>query len=363
MHFFRRPCHEKAAFGVSAMRTLLPFAPGVLPNHGPPTKGLTVQPSSERREEASAHPRIGALDAARGLALIAMATYHFSWDLEFFGYLDPGTSTHGPLKIYARCIASSFLFLAGFSLVLAQYPELRLKSFLKRLGIIVAAALAITVATAIAMPDGLIFFGILHSIAAASLLGLLFLRAPPLLTVAVAGGIIALPNYYQSDVFDAPWLLFLGLSEHLPRSNDYVPMLPWSGALLLGIAVARIAHGRGWLNALARLPEGPRWLRWGGRHSLIVYLIHQPVLIAIVYLMSIIAPPQEPDPIQSYLMSCQTACQAEGSEAGLCTRFCSCTLDRLQEQSLLAPLQSGAILPDKDERILKLARECSVISQ
>ncbi len=322
-----------------------------------------MQSSSERTDEASAHPRIGALDAARGIALIAMATYHFSWDLEFFGYLDPGTSTHGPLKIYARCIASSFLFLAGFSLVLAHYPHLRLQSFLKRLGVIVAAALAITAATAIATPDGLIFFGILHSIAAASLLGLLFLRAPPLVTMAAAAVVIALPNHYRSELFDVPWLLFLGLSEHLPRSNDYVPLFPWSGALLLGIAAARIARARGWLETFARLPEGPRWLRWAGRHSLIVYLVHQPVLISIVYLMSIIVPPAEPDPIQSYLASCQTACQAEGSEAGLCTRFCSCTLDRLQEQSLLAPLQSGAILPDQDERILKLARECSAIGQ
>ena len=89
----------------------------------------TTEPRS-----GSARPRLLALDAARGLALIAMASYHFSWDLEFFGYLAPGTSTQGFLRIYARMIASSFLFLAGFSLVLAQYPKLRLQPFLRRLG-------------------------------------------------------------------------------------------------------------------------------------------------------------------------------------------------------------------------------------
>ena len=73
-----------------------------------------------------------------------MATYHFSWDLEFFGYLAPGTSTQGFLRIYARLIASSFLFLAGFSLVLAHYPKIRFAPFLRRLGVIVAAAAVIT---------------------------------------------------------------------------------------------------------------------------------------------------------------------------------------------------------------------------
>ncbi len=318
----------------------------------------------EKSETLAAAPRrIEALDAARGLALIAMATYHFTWDFEFFGYLEPGTATHGWLKVYARGIASSFLFLAGFSLVLAHYPAIRGRSFAKRLAVIVAAALAITVATAIAVPEGMIFFGILHAIAAGSLIGLAFVRLPPLVTLAAAAAAIALPNLYRSEIFDAPPLLFVGLSQHLPRSNDYVPLLPWIGALLIGIAVARVALSRGWLQGLSRLPGGPGWLRLAGRHSLIVYLLHQPVLIAVVYVISIIAPPQKPDPIQSYLASCENACLAEGSPAEICNRFCACTLDRLQQQSLLALLQSGAILPDQDARIVELARECSAISQ
>lgn len=307
--------------------------------------------------------RIEALDAARGLALIAMATYHLTWDFEFFGYLEPGTATSGWLKIYARAIASSFLFLAGFSLVLAHYPVLKARSFAKRLAVIVAAAAVITVATAVAMPESMIFFGILHAIAAGSLVGLAFLRLPPFVTLAVAVAAIALPNFYRSEIFNAPALLFVGLSQHLPRSNDYVPLLPWVGALLTGIAAARFVIARGWLSRLADLPAGPSWLRLTGRNSLLVYLLHQPVLIAVVFMISIIAPPQKRDPMQSYLASCENACLAEGSDAALCQRFCACTLDRLQQQSLLSSLQSGAILPDQDERILELARECSAISQ
>lgn len=322
---------------------------------------MTPLPESEIPPAKSL--RIGILDTARGVALLAMASYHFTWDLEFFGYLDPGTATHGLWKIYARAIASSFIFMAGVSLVLAHYPTLRLQSFFRRLGMVVAAAIAITVATAIATPQGMVFFGILHSIAAASLIGLLFLRLPPALTILAAISAITLPSIYRSDIFDAPYLLWVGLSQHLPRSNDYVPVLPWIGAFLFGIAAARIARSAGWFGALASLPPGPAILRWGGRHSLLVYLLHQPLLIAVVYLTSIIAPPQKADPIQSYLQSCETACRNEGSQAATCIRFCACTMDKLMEQSLFEPLQSGAIQPDQDERVLQLARECTAVSQ
>lgn len=292
-----------------------------------------------------------------------MATYHFSWDLEFFGYLAPGTSTQGFLRIYARLIASSFLFLAGFSLVLAHYPKIRFAPFLRRLGVIVAAAAAISVATYWFTPDSWIFFGILHAIAVSSLIGLAFVRLPPLLTLGVAAIAIVLPALLRSPSFDAPWFWFLGLSETLPRSNDYVPLLPWIGALLAGIAVARLMVDRQKLGVLDRLPAGPRWLRWGGRHSLTVYLLHQPILIAGLYLASFVVPPPAVDPVAQYTGSCEASCLEQGNEAGLCQRFCACTLERLQAENLFEPLQSGAILPDQDRRIQTLADDCTIRSQ
>ncbi|WP_368669775.1 DUF1624 domain-containing protein [Agrobacterium sp. a22-2] len=312
---------------------------------------------------ATPTPRIGLLDAARGAALIAMASYHFTWDLEFFGYIEPGTATHGWWKLYARLIAGTFLFLAGASLALAHEPAIRWRPFAKRFAIVAGAAAAITVATAIAMPQGMIFFGILHCIALTSLLALPFLRLPIVFALLAAGVSIALPIYLRSPVFDAPWFWWLGLSESLPRSNDYVPLLPWFAPVLLGLAAMRCARRFGWLEALAALPKGPGLLRLAGRHSLLVYLLHQPVLITLVYLASMAAPPPQPDPVEGYMSSCEASCVAQGSEAAVCTRFCSCTLTELQQTQLLEPLQSGAIQADQDERILKIARECTVASQ
>lgn len=307
--------------------------------------------------------RIGLIDTLRGVALIAMASYHFTWDLEFFGYLAPATATTGFFRIYARAIASSFLFLAGVSLVLAHSPQIRWPTFVRRFGAILAAALAISAATYLAIPDAFIFFGILHAIGTASLIGLAFLRLPWPASLAVGIAAIALPNLWRSALFDTPLLWWVGLSVTLPRSNDYVPLLPWLGPFLIGLAAAKMALAAGLLDKARYLPAGPRPLGFIGRHSLVFYLVHQPILIGVVYLASVIAPPQKADSVELYLGNCEKACSMQADGTANCTVFCSCTLDRLLEQDLFTPLQSGAIQPAEDERILKLARECTAVSQ
>ncbi|HBF28782.1 DUF1624 domain-containing protein [Rhizobium sp.] len=308
-------------------------------------------------------PRIGMLDSLRGFALVAMASYHFTWDLEFFGYIEPGTAETGPWRLYARCIASTFLFLVGFSLVLAHGRGIRWQAFVKRFAQIAVAAALISGVTYFVMGNGWIFFGILHGIALMSLLALAFLRLPVIITALAALASLALPFYAQSPLFDHPMLWWVGLSETIPRSNDYVPLFPWFAAVLFGIVAARLSIRFGLHEKLAAMPQGPRLLALGGRHSMAFYLIHQPVLISLVYLASLIAPPPPPDRALEYGRSCQQSCEAGGSEAGFCTRFCGCTLDKLQTGNLLQPLQSGAIIATQDERVLKLARECTIASQ
>ena len=65
-----------------------------------------------------ARGRVDALDLARTLALICMAIYHFTYDLEMFGYIAPHTAVTGGWAIFARMIAGSFLFMVGISLIL-----------------------------------------------------------------------------------------------------------------------------------------------------------------------------------------------------------------------------------------------------
>jgi len=325
---------------------------------------------NENPSAALRTPRITLIDTLRGIALIAMATYHFTWDLEFFGYLDPGTATQGFFRIYARSIASSFLFLAGVSLVLAHFPAIRWQSFWKRFAMVAGAAAAISIATFIAFPGEWIYFGILHNIALSSLIGLAFLRLPPLVTGAIVLLVIAamvvdyslMPGMLDSAVFDTRWLSWLGFAEVPPRSNDYVPLFPWIAALLAGVTIARIAVSRNWLPGLASLQTRSNLLSKAGRHSLIIYLVHQPVLIALVYLFSLVHPAPPPDPRHNYVLTCEAGCMRQGNEAKLCQSFCGCTADKLIAQSLMAPMQSGAITL-QDNRIQAIVEECSIGAQ
>ncbi|MCZ6914273.1 MAG: heparan-alpha-glucosaminide N-acetyltransferase [Rickettsia endosymbiont of Ixodes persulcatus] len=208
--------------------------------------------------------RLGKLDILRGIALIAMATYHTGWDFEFFGYLEPGTTGHGAWKLYARCIASTFLVLVGFSLVLAHKNGVRWRPFGIRIGQIIAGALAVTVITYQLTPDSFVFFGILHQIAAASLLGVIFLRLPAVILAIAAAAAIAAPHYLASSTFDVPWLWPLGLSEIPIRSNDFVPIFPWFGAVLAGMALAKTFQHFDWLKLFAGNIK-PDWLDSGLR--------------------------------------------------------------------------------------------------
>ena len=230
--------------------------------------------------------RVVAALLARGVALIAMTGFHFCWDLEMFAVLPRGFMASAGMIWTARTIAGSFLFLVGFSLYLAHGNGIRWRPFLVRLAQIAAAAAVITAATWFATHDAFIFFGILHSIALGSVLALAFLRAPWWLTAAAGFAVLTLRGTLQTEALDAPIWWWTGLSRIIPVSNDYVPVFPFFGMILLGLAVAKLASRQGWLIALARpqLSNPPaRLLRFIGRHSLIYYLAHQPTMLAVLF--------------------------------------------------------------------------------
>ncbi|WP_416916265.1 MAG: DUF1624 domain-containing protein [Roseicyclus sp.] len=230
--------------------------------------------------------RLVALDLARSAALLAMAVFHFVFDLELFGFVAPGTTMLPFWRWLAYLTAGSFLFLVGVGLVLGHGRGIRWRGFFRRFARIAGAAALITLATWIAMPDVFIFFGILHCIAAASLLGLVFLRLPVPILLALGAFVLWLPNAMRFAAFDAPWFWWTGLQAVGLRSVDYVPIFPWFAPVLFGMAAARMMQKAGLWDRLARWEAGEvaRALAFAGRHSLAVYLIHQPVLISLVWL-------------------------------------------------------------------------------
>lgn len=233
-------------------------------------------------------PRAVLLDLARTLALIGMATFHLVFDLVMFGHLSPEVTNEGFWPLWARVVASSFLFLSGLGLVLAYGAGIDLARLARRLARIGGAALLVTAGTWSVFGQGYVFWGILHMIAFGSVAGLLFLRLPALLTLAAAAAVFWIGWTVASSAFDAPVLLFLGLGSLPVWSVDYVPVFPWLSAVLAGVGIGRILVTQGlWARISAvTVPEGSLWDRLAlpGRHSLVVYLIHQPILIALVWL-------------------------------------------------------------------------------
>lgn len=246
-----------------------------------------IQPATPSPPPIRPSARIDALDLARAAALGAMVLFHVVFDLELFGLVSPGTTMQPGWRWLAYLTAGSFLFLAGASLWLAHGAGIGWRGFWRRLAMIGAAALAITAGTAIAMPDRFIFFGILHAIAAASLLGLLWLRLPVLVLVIGGIAVLTLPQLARFAALDAPWFWWTGLQATGLRSVDYVPLFPWFAPFLFGLAAAKLMARAGIWARLARwkAPRALAPLIRAGQHSLILYLVHQPVLIALIWIM------------------------------------------------------------------------------
>ena len=102
--------------------------------------------------EAKAKPRLPIIDIARGVAILAMAIYHFCWDLWYFGFLNADVGFDPRWVFFARSILASFLFLVGVGLVLGHGEGIRWKSFWRRWLFAFGGALAITLGTLIAFP-------------------------------------------------------------------------------------------------------------------------------------------------------------------------------------------------------------------
>ena len=314
---------------------------------------------------APARPgRLPAVDLLRGLALLAMALYHLSWDLTFFRFVDWDLRGGAAWIVARHLIAGTFLALVGISLVLWDVQGRDWRRWAVRLARVAAGAVAVTVATWFAIPDEFIFFGILHCIAVASVLALLFLRLPAAVSLASGLAVIALPIFWRSALLDPAWLLWTGLGTVAPRTNDYEPLFPWFGPVLLGIAAARW-----WLSVGA--PGGKvdggasgRPLRWAGRHSLAVYLIHQPVLIGALLLVGL-AQGQDPEDMlspppdkASTLIACQVQCESRGGGPEQCYAYCTCMVDAIQARKLWRALRPDAT-PELRDRLSGLVASCS----
>ncbi|KMO39955.1 hypothetical protein VQ02_08910 [Methylobacterium variabile] len=310
--------------------------------------------------------RLAIIDLARGLALLAMALYHLTWDLGFLR-LTPENAALSPAgRAAAHGIAASFLMLVGVSLVLARGRRSGWwRPYLRRLGRIAAAAGLISLATLWAFPGSWIFFGILHCIAVSSVLALPALSAPLPLVGLAAAIVLAGPALAAAagvpGFLDTPALLFLGLGATVPTTNDYVPLFPWFGFVLAGVELGRIGLPR---LAASRLgtwaPRRPaaRLAAAAGRHSLAVYLVHQPVLLGLLYGVAALTGPHPRAGEAQFLREYRANCAEAGGGEAACRVAARCVLERLRRDGLWQAAAGSAFTAEDQARALEASRSC-----
>jgi uncharacterized membrane protein len=236
--------------------------------------------------------RFALLDAARGTAIAMMFSFHFCFDLNYFGFTHWNFYTDPFWLHYRTVIVSSFLLVMGVSLYLAHHRAIRWRQYRRRLLILALCAGLVSASSYFFAHERFIFFGILHFITVASLLGLLFLR---LYWINLGLGVllITLGSQIKLAFFDQPLLQWFGLMTHKPITEDYVPLLPWFGVVLLGLFFAHFAYTRQHFLPLFhwRLEQPlARLLRLAGRHSLLIYMVHQPIFLGILYTLRQVIP-------------------------------------------------------------------------
>jgi uncharacterized membrane protein len=226
--------------------------------------------------------RIRMVDIARGSAIVLMIIYHTAFDINFLG-LSPLAMSEGPWSLLQKLTGFMFVSIAGISLALSERGnrtgyERHFKRAL-RLGII---ALLITAATWVYPHEPFVKFGVIHMLALATLIAPFFLRFGVvnvlLGLLIIIGGIMI-----NEHTTDNPWLFWLGLRTADYTSLDHYPLLPWFGVFLIGtFAGSKIEQ--------KKQPEKPSGiaalLGWMGRHSIQIYILHQPALMAILMLIS-----------------------------------------------------------------------------
>ena len=220
----------------------------------------------------------------RGFAIAMMFVFHFSFDLSFFGVVQIAF-LEDPFWInFRRFIVSSFLFIAGISLYLASRHGINRNRFLRRLALLFVYSALVSLGSWFMFPATFIYFGILHFIFVASLLGLFFTRLY-WMNLVLGVAVIAADYFFSFAAFDHIALQWIGFVTELPYTEDFVPIFPWFGFVLLGMFTGRALLGTekpiGLVTWQGNDPVS-RLLAFGGRHSIHIYLLHQPIFIGIL---------------------------------------------------------------------------------
>jgi uncharacterized membrane protein len=252
-----------------------------------------MNPKREHHHETGQSQRFIELDILRGFAILFMIVLHLLWDLDYFGLL-PLNNNFYSLNIIVPVM---FFLLVGICQAVNnnkyrhQPKKMYLKTFQRGLWVLNLGML-FTLLTTVLLPERPIFFGVLHCIGCCIILSSLFLKFT---TTNVIIAALVIITGLELGIFvstDAPNILQLAIGIHQPdvtaHTIDYFPILPWFGVCLLGITLGNILYKDN--KRRYPLPDVSQFkptklFSWLGQHSLAIYLVHQPLIAGVLFVV------------------------------------------------------------------------------
>jgi len=245
-----------------------------------------LRPAAPGPEKKLVRQRVAALDQIRGAGIVMMIFFHLCFDLKTFASSPPSFISLLPesfWRYFPEAIGTIFFFCFGASAKLAADSEggrPNIHSSLRRFLALLAVALGITISTAIFTPKLTIYFGVIHCMAVCLLL-LNPLVTKPNLCLGIGLVSILAGAWLKWQTFSLSYFAWLGFyTASGPAGGDNYPIFPWFGVALAGAFLGPIIFNKNdrpstnlrFLKPLQKL----------GQHSLLIYLIHQPILILVI---------------------------------------------------------------------------------
>lgn len=246
--------------------------------------------TAARTHPSSSTPRFPEIDLLRGIAAGCMILFHAAFDLAFFGG-QQWELNNGIIWLIGRSAAVLFVALAGVSMGLAwkrKHGE-KTRPLLLRGIQIIGMGMVLTTFTWIFFPTYTIWFGVLHLIGAGILIGTCLLPYPrATLFAGIIGTIGGITLSIIPTTIEA--LAIIPLFPAAFQTFDYFPLLPWMGVFFLGMSAGNYFFPSGRQRYQVSFDtQHPiaRALIWAGRNSLLLYFVHQPILVGIIMLLRI----------------------------------------------------------------------------
>lgn len=221
--------------------------------------------------------RHGEIDVLRAVAIVLMVLFHFVYDLKEFAGVN--IDYRSPLWFFiGKASALLFIFISGLSSGFSKSPVRRgLK--------VLFYGMVITVVTYLFMKDEYVRFGILHFLGVSMILSPLLVRLSSLTLWGLAGSSTVLGFWFKEQVLNTSLMLPFGLMYDGFASMDYYPLFPYLAVTILGVLAYRYFYAER-TEPLFPFQQDSAGIQWLSRNSLGIYLIHQPILLVMIFLIN-----------------------------------------------------------------------------